>query len=63
MPSRTKAQSEFSKEPKLLMLPDAFPVTVSKVADDAVTDQGTVEGAVVVRTVARSLPDIFPDKA
>ncbi len=39
-----------------------LPVKESKEADDAVTDQGTVEGVVVVRTAARSLPDTFPDK-
>ncbi len=44
------------------MLPDAVPVKESKEADDAVTDQGTVEGVVVERTAARSLPDTFPDK-
>ncbi len=62
MPSRTKAQSEFSKELKLLMLHDAFPVKESKEADDAVMDQDTVEGVVVGRTAARSLPDSFSDK-
>ncbi len=61
-PSRTKAQSEFSKESEFLMLPDAFPVTESNEADDAVPDQGTVEGVVVVRTISLSLPDTFPDK-
>ncbi len=62
MPSRTKAQSEFSKELGLLMLPGAFPGKGSKEADDAVMDQGTVEGVVVGRTAARSLPDTFSDK-